>query len=104
MDDHEDLRVESVDLVDSIAQLYNRSLRRGQALSLYYHAFSENMALRTGLRGQALKERVRQEVGPEPRSTPIGRPDTSDSDFEENLETLNGAFGRLDDAQRSRGR
>lgn len=92
-DDHRETRVEAVDFVDSLALLYGRTLSEGQALALYEKAFEQSVSARTGLKDQALREKVRELLrGSRP------------ADFGRALMALNEAFRRLDDAKRPRSR
>lgn len=94
-------RVEAIDLLDSLAYLYRRALRRSDAIALYAQAFSHAVSIRTGVRGQALQRRV-MELAPdlgEWNSRRRGE-DMTPSDFQRALEALNNAFRRLEDEQR----
>jgi hypothetical protein len=94
-DPHQERRSEAVDLVDSVAQLYNRALRRDESLRLYYDSLSRAVALRTGLKGAALGRRVRElchGLAP-PRRGP-GR-DIGEGEFRDVLSVINAAFGGL---------
>jgi hypothetical protein len=51
-------RSEAVDLVDSLAQLYDRALTRRATARLYREGFDKAVALRSGLRGAALARRA----------------------------------------------
>jgi uncharacterized protein DUF4350 len=53
-----DVRSDAVELVDSLADLYDRALGRGDALRLYYDNFVRTVAADTGLEGAALAART----------------------------------------------
>jgi hypothetical protein len=118
-DDRDD-RSEAVELVDSLADLYDRALRREDALRLYYDSFLRTVAADTGLRGGALAARA-AELAPgfppadlpwlaeppaattAPAAPEVKRArdaDISRAAFERVLELINQAFRRLDDAKR----
>ena len=103
-DDARETRVEAVDLLDSLALLYRRTLPRRQALSLYAKAFQQDVSIRTGLRGPALEARVKELLGrPLVLATPKGK-DLAPAAFQLELMKINNAFGRLEDAKRDRSR
>jgi hypothetical protein len=89
----EDVRSDAVDLVDSLAQLYGRALRRDESAALYYEALQRAVAQRSGLRGAALERRLEQLTGglAPPRCRP-GR-DISESDLNAAVARINRAFG-----------
>ena len=91
----EDRRSDAVDLVDSMAQLYERALRRNAAAALYLEWFRRAVAQRTGLRGKDLEARVRQMTG---GASPAARGkdrDMSETELQDVLARLNRAFGGL---------
>ncbi len=91
----EDRRSDAVDLVDSMAQLYERALRRNEAATLYLEWFRRAAAQRTGLRGKDLEARVRQMTGgASPAAWGKGR-DMSETELQDVLARLNRAFGGL---------
>jgi hypothetical protein len=101
VDDHRETRRESVDFVESVAQLYQRALPRRRALALYARHFSHAVSLKTGLRGDALQARV-DALAPELRGLGGGAGrDIGLSEFRRHLERINRAFRRLDDAKRA---
>jgi hypothetical protein len=53
-----DVRSDAVELVDSLADLYDRALGRGDALRLYYDNFVRTVAADTGLKDAALAART----------------------------------------------
>jgi hypothetical protein len=98
-DDARETRTEAVDFVDSLATLYRRMLPRRHALTLYAKAFEKAVAVQTGLRDAALQARVEQYLPP--RASRPGRgKDVAPPDFEKELELINLAFRRLNDAKR----
>ena len=94
-DAFEDRRSDAVDLVGSMAQLYERALRRDEAAALYHEWFRRATAQRTGLRGRDLEARVRQMTGDvSPAAWGRGR-DMSEGELQDVLARLNRAFERL---------
>jgi hypothetical protein len=94
-DAFEDRRSDAVDLVGSMAQLYERALRRNEAAALYHEWFRRSAAQRTGLRGRDLDARVRQMTGGvSPTAWGKGR-DMSEGELADVLARLNRAFGGL---------
>jgi len=94
-DDQRELRSEAVDLVDSLAQLYERTLSRRAAAQLYAASFTRAVALRTGLSGAALARRVDELT--RGRIVLPGEPQTeiTPAVFQRILHSLNEGFGRL---------
>jgi hypothetical protein len=91
----EDRRSDAVDLVGSMAQLYERALRRNEAAALYHEWFRRAAAQKTGLRGKDLEARVRQMTGGvSPGAWGKGR-DLSEAELQDVLARLNRAFGGL---------
>jgi hypothetical protein len=89
----EDTRSDAVDLVDSLAQLYERALRRDEAAALYHEALRRTVSLRTGLRGAALDKRVRQLTGGlAPPVRGKGR-DISETELDQLIARIGRAFG-----------
>ncbi|MHC4251067.1 MAG: hypothetical protein ACYS9X_18250, partial [Planctomycetota bacterium] len=108
-DDFRETRVEAVDFVDSLAELYGRALRRIEALALYEESFRQGASVSTGLRGPALEERVKSLTkGLDiPTNLAAGLAaadrrvrDMSVQEFNRYLRGLNQAFGRLEHAKR----
>ena len=100
-DPYRETRVESVDFVDSLAQLYNRALRRRRAISLYHGALVRSVSVQTGLRGEALDAKVdglAQGMRP-PR--PGRKRDIGAQEFRRALKAINKAFRRLADEKRA---
>jgi hypothetical protein len=98
-DDARETRVEAVDFVDSLALLYRRMMPRRHALTLYAKAFEKAVAVQTGLRDAALKARV-EEFLPSRQARPAKGKDLTVPDFDRELELINNAFRRLNDAKR----
>jgi hypothetical protein len=104
--DDRDTRSDAVELVDSLADLYDRALRRGDAVRLYHESFVHAVAADTGLRGTALEARAQDLLeragGWEPLPPPeLSRErDLPRDRFDRMLRTLNEAFRRLQDAKR----
>lgn len=93
-DDYRETRSEAVDLVDSVAQLYDRALRRDEALVLYHRSLAHAVAAKEGLRGRALEARLHALIGgPAPRRG--GRSDVPAALFLRTLKTVNDGFGRI---------
>jgi hypothetical protein len=86
-DDHRERRTEAVDLLDSLAHLYDRSLTQAQALRLYRRGLERAVSLQSGLKGTALERRVDGLAGPEP-----------------SLAGINAAYGRMRPPSRRRDR
>jgi hypothetical protein len=57
-DDHRERRSEAVDLLDSLARLYDRALSPAQALRLYRRGLERAVTIQTGLKGDALARRL----------------------------------------------
>lgn len=95
VDDYQESRSDAVDLLDSLGQFYDRSLRRDEAAFLYREALARAVAYRTGLRGPALPARVASLAGP--GGPPINRsaPDLSQAAFARALKSSNDGFRRL---------
>jgi hypothetical protein len=93
-------RSDAVDLVDSIALLYARALGRGELLVLYYEALRRRVALRTGLKGEALDARLQAltEHLPVPRSAD----EPTRIAFERSLHVMNRAFDKMEDHAHTR--
>lgn len=98
-DDARETRSEAVDFVDSLALLYRRMMPRRHALTLYAKAFEKAVAVQTGLRDAALRARVEQHLPPR-ASRPAKGKDLAATDFQQELEHINLAFRRLNDAKR----
>ena len=95
-ENYREQRSEAVELVDSLAQLYHRALRRGELVAMYHQHLVASTALATGLRGAALDERVSRLTG-DLRVPPPERGDISAHQFKHALAALNQAFRRLED-------
>jgi len=100
-EEYRETRNVTVDLVDSLAPLYQRALKRHQALALYYQFFVQAVGHHTGLRGEALKQRARELSGSLDFSAPLPRrKDYSPNEFNQCLRQMNEAFRRLEHGQR----
>jgi len=85
--DDPDIRSEAVDLVDSLGELYDRALSRGQAIRLYWEGFVHAVGVDSGLSGPAAVARARElAAGFAP---PAAGEDLSREGFERALATLN---------------
>jgi hypothetical protein len=93
--DPADGRSDAVDLVDSLGELYDRALSRGDALRLYWESFVHAVAVDTGLAGPALDARARELLGG--FTLPLG--DLSREGFEHALGALNSARRRVRDGK-----
>jgi hypothetical protein len=102
-DDAADERSEAVDLVDSLAQLYDRALSRREAATLQLRGFREAVSLRTGLQGPALDRRIR-ELLDEGASLPPGDREIPTSAFLRALDAVNDGYRRLEEHAHSRRR
>jgi hypothetical protein len=102
--DDRDTRSDAVELVDSLADLYDRALRRRDAIRLYYESFVHAVAAETGLRGPALDARARTLLdagsAADDWETPDAEADLPRDRFDRALRILNQAFRRLQDAKR----
>jgi hypothetical protein len=87
--DRREAPADAVDLLDSLAQLYDRALGGQEALRLYRQHLSRRVAHETGLRGDALAARVGEMVGPAAQA-PV---------FPRALHALNEGYRRLKHAQ-----
>jgi hypothetical protein len=96
-------RSEAVDLVDSLAQLYDRALSRREAAALHLQGFRKAVALRTGLKGAALERRARELLG-ETGDLPADAREIPASAFLRTLTAVNSAYRRLDEHAHTRRR
>jgi hypothetical protein len=87
--DRREAPADAVELLDSLAQLYDRSLGGGEALELYHQHLSRAVAQETGLRGEALAARVSEMTGGR-AAAPV---------FPRALHALNEGYRRLKHAQ-----
>lgn len=95
-----DPRSDAVELLDSLADLYDRALRRSDAIRLYHESFVHTVAVETGLRGPALEERSRALLDGFVPPPAVDNDDIPRDSFERALQTINQAFRRLQDAKR----
>ncbi|MEA2560993.1 MAG: hypothetical protein QOH06_2497 [Acidobacteriota bacterium] len=93
-------RSDAVELLDSLADLYDRALQRGDAVFLFYESFTHTVAVETGLRGKALEERSKALLDGYVPSRLIPGEELSRERFDQALRTINQAFRRLQDAKR----
>jgi hypothetical protein len=93
-----DTRSDAVELLDSLADLYDRALHRGDAVRLYTESFLRTLAVETGLRGRALDERASRLL--DGFAPPAPGEDLSRERFDQALRTINQAFRRVFDAKR----
>lgn len=94
-----DTRSDAVELLDSLADLYDRALHRGDAVRLYHESFLHTLAVDTGLRGRALEERAAALL--DGLAPPMAGEDLSRERFDQALRTINQAFRRVSDAKRN---
>ncbi|MFP5288994.1 MAG: hypothetical protein ACLGI9_24870 [Thermoanaerobaculia bacterium] len=90
-------RSDAVELLDSLADLYDRALQRGDAVFLYYESFVHTVAVETGLRGKALEERSKALLD---GYVPVKGEELSRERFDEALGKINQAFRRVSHAKR----
>ncbi|MES1245500.1 MAG: hypothetical protein ABUT39_28100 [Acidobacteriota bacterium] len=93
-----DTRSDAVELLDSLADLYDRALHRGDAVRLYYESFLHTLAVESGLRGRALDERAAKML--DGFTAPVAGEDLARERFDQALRTINQAFRRVSDAKR----
>ncbi|HEV7672514.1 MAG TPA: DUF4350 domain-containing protein [Thermoanaerobaculia bacterium] len=93
--DDPDLRSDAVDLVDALGELYDRALRRVDALRVHYDNLVRTVAAETGLSGSALAGRMALLL-PGFSPPPFGAPEISREELSRQLRTVNEAFGRID--------
>jgi hypothetical protein len=90
-------RSDAVELLDSLADLYDRALKRGDAVFLFYESFVHTLAVETGLRGKALEERSKTLLD---GWVPVQGEELSPERFAEALRKINQAFRRVSHAKR----
>lgn len=93
-----DTRSDAIELLDSLADLYDRALHRGDAIRLYHESFVRTLALETSLRGPALEARARDLL--DGLAPPAPGEDLPRDRFDRALRTINQAFRRLHDGKR----
>ncbi len=93
-----DTRSDAVELLDSLADLYDRALDRADAVRLYHESFLRTLAIDTGLRGRALDERAAALL--DGFAPPAAGDEVSRERFDQALRTINQAFRRVSDAKR----
>ncbi len=94
---YRDVRSDAVDLLDSLAELYDRTLRREEAVRLYHERLRLAAALKTGLRDRALEQRVKQLLGGWIAPRASGKADLTPAAFEQALRSINDGFRRLEE-------
>jgi hypothetical protein len=92
-----DTRSDAVELLDSLADLYDRALERGDAVFLFYESLVHTLAVETGLRGKALEERTKTLLD---GYMPVKGEQLSPERFGEALGKINQAFRRVSHAKR----
>ncbi len=90
-----DLRSDAVDMVDALAELYDRALRRVDALRLHYDNLVRTVAAETGLSGSALAGRMNLLL-PGFSAPEEGAPEITREELARRLRIVNDAFGRID--------
>lgn len=85
-DDYRETRSDAVDLVRSLGALYRSATNDDEAIAMYREALTRSVAAQTGLRGDALHQRV---------ATLIGSPRAGRVSFKQQLDALNEAFKAL---------
>lgn len=95
-----DTRSDAVELLDSLADLYDRALDRADAVRLYRESFLHTLAVETGLRGKALDERAHTLLDGSDGAPPAAGEQLTRERFAQALRTINQAFRRLQDAKR----
>ncbi len=92
-EEYRDSRSEAVDLVSSLGALYQKSMSDAEALMLYEEALTRAVAAQSGLRGDALHQRVIELVGGSATSRRRRMPSP---DFRSGLQRINNAFRKLE--------
>jgi hypothetical protein len=87
-------RSEAVDLVDSLAQLYDRALTRREAVRLQRESFDRAVGAHTGLKGQALARRAQELLRREGPELGAGA-EIPPSEFLRSLHAVNQGYRRL---------
>lgn len=93
-----DARSDAVELLDSLADLYDRALQRADAVRLYHESFQHTLAIETGLRGPSLQQRAQTLL--DGFVLPAPGEDLSRERFDAALHKINQAFRRVSHAQR----
>jgi hypothetical protein len=102
-EDAVEARSEAVDLVGSLAQLYDRALSRREAAALHLQGFRRAVSLRTGLKGAALERRSRELLG-DAAALPVGEREIPAARFLRALHAVNDGYRRLDEHAHTRRR
>ena len=87
-------RSEAVDLVDSLAQLYDRALTRREAVRLQRESFDRAVGAHTGLKGPALARRAEQLLRREAPDLRAGA-EIPPSEFLRSMHAVNQGYRRL---------
>ena len=95
VDDYRETRSDAVDLLDSLGQFYDRSLRRDEAAFLYRETLARAVAYRTGLGGAALETRLAALAGSAGSLPNRQAQDLSAAAFARTLKSINDGFRRL---------
>jgi hypothetical protein len=96
-EDYRDARSDAVDLLDSLAQLYDRTLRREEAARLYLESLRHTASLKTGLRERSLEGRMKQLLGAWTLPPATGKADLTAAAFEQAVRSINDGFRRLEE-------
>jgi len=92
-DDYRETRSDAVDLVRSLGALYESATSEHEAIVMYREALTRSVAAQTGLRGDALHQRVATLLRSPERKT--GSSTSPSQRFKQQLEALNEAFKAL---------
>jgi hypothetical protein len=96
-DAYRDTRSDAVDLLESLARLYHRTLRRDEAVRLYLESLRHTASLKSGLRGQPLERRMKELLGAWTLPSATGRADLNPAVFDQAVRTINDGFRRLEE-------
>lgn len=95
-----DLRTGQTDrsgnFIESLSQLYNRSLSRKQSIALYYNHLVHFVAKSTGLRGDELETKLQKLTNGMTVPDYKGADDIGKNEFYKKLKVINNAFGSMD--------
>lgn len=91
-----DRRAEAVDLVDSMAELYDRSMTRRESIEAYQEMFVRTVAARLFLRGSHLEAKVKELSAAHVAAGGDPKKDHSKEEFQQRLAQLREAFRRLE--------
>lgn len=99
VDEYRETRRAAVDLVDSMAAVYQRELPRWEALQIYRKELMREAALETDHRGKELETFVSKLMRGESLPERAENKDLTQQQLEKGLDSLNEAFRRLHDAK-----